>query len=603
MFTHKKSLKLSNRLSRFLFFLLLLNCFSSFSQNIHKADSLLHVLQHTNVSKKEQSILLESIAFYHPKLDTALYLTKQSLQLAIEIEDLILQAEAWEGMGLIEQRLGNSSQSLDAVFKALRIYESKKLKERQAASYNQLANIYLSDENYRLAIIYLKRATYIYENSLQKGNQALTILNLGEAYRLLGSLDSATTSFQQALKLNKSLQNKIIHSYSLGNLGMVYSTQNKHLAAKENLNKAISILTELEDPYSISIYMAELGKIYRKEKKWSLSEEKFLEALTIAKQNGLKEQIRDFSAMLVSFYEDQQMYKKALSYQRLYQVYQDSLVNKNNIQKIEQLKSGYEIDKRESKISLLNTINTNQKRTVILLIIGALLLLFFVSLLYLGNKKIKKTNQILFSQKNIITKREQEKALLLRELNHRVKNNLQMISSLLNLQSHELTGHPAKEAIMSGKYRVEALSLVHRKLYQEGLDTKIRVKEYIEELVLGLFHGYDVKFKPDFEIDDISINIDMAIPLALIINELIINSLKYAYKNIDHPILKIVMSQKSNDSLDVQIIDNGIGFTAIKNKKNSFGIKLITSLIEQLEGSIEKLNNKGTHWRMNIKIA
>lgn len=603
MLTHKKSLKLSNRLSRFLFFLLLLNCFSSFSQNIHKADSLLHVLQHTNVSKEEQSILLESIAFYHPKLDTALLLVKQSLEVAIEIKDPILQAGAWEGIGLIEQQLGNSDQSLNATFKALRIYESLNLTERMAASYAQIASYYLSDTNYPIAISYLKKTKDIYSQSENTSNLALTIINLGESHRLANHLDSAVTNFQQALRINKTIKNKTIQGYSLGNLGMVYSTQNKYIIAKKNLNEAITIFSDLKNYYSTSVYLAELGEIYAKEKEWNLSEEKFLEALKMAKQNGLKEQIRDFSAMLVSFYEDQQMHKKALSYQKLYQVYQDSLVNKNNIQKIEQLKSGYEIDKRESEIGLLNTINTNQKRTVILLIIGSLLLLLFVSLLYFGNKKIKKTNQILSSQKNIITKREQEKALLLRELNHRVKNNLQMISSLLNLQSHELTGHPAKEAIMSGKYRVEALSLVHRKLYQEGLDTKIRVKEYIEELVLGLFHGYDAKFKPDFEIDDISINIDMAIPLALIINELIINSLKYAYKNIDHPILKIVMSQKSNDSLDVQIIDNGIGFTAIKNKKNSFGIKLITSLIEQLEGSIEKLNNKGTHWRMNIKIA
>src|SRR5690606_1197403 len=154
---------------------------------------------------------------------------------------------------------------------------------------------------------------------------------------------------------------------------------------------------------------------------------------------------------------------------------------------------------------------------------GVFSLIIFMCLLYSGNKKIKKINKELSYQKDIISKREKEKALLLRELNHRVKNNLQMISSLLSLQSRELNGHPAKEAIISGKYRVEALSLVHRKLYQEGLDTKIKIKEYVEELVLSLFHGYNTKFKPKFKIANISVGIDIAVPLALIINELTTN--------------------------------------------------------------------------------
>jgi len=175
---------------------------------------------------------------------------------------------------------------------------------------------------------------------------------------------------------------------------------------------------------------------------------------------------------------------------------------------------------------------------------------------------------------------------------------------LLNLQSRELTGHPAQEAILSGKYRVEALSLVHRKLYQEGVDTKIPLKEYIQELVLGLFEGYNAKFSPSFAIADMSIGIDMAIPLALIINEMVINSLKYAYKDIEEPLLKIVMMQETTEYLHLQVIDNGIGFTKNNNEqKNSFGIKLITSLVEQLEGTLERINTKGTHWEMKIKLS
>ncbi|KAA1247924.1 tetratricopeptide repeat protein [Aquimarina sp. RZ0] len=596
--------KNSIKIKQVLFLSLFLIFNTSFSQTTKIVDSLITVLKVKTLSKKERSKSLSLLAFNHQDLDTALFLAKQSLKIAAEIKDPLLQGNALEEISHVERRLGNNSKSFEASLKALKIYESLKLIEHQSASYAQLASNYISDKEYKMAILYLKKSLDIYSNSDNLKNYAITTLNLGEAYRLAGHLDSATTCFRQTIKYNDQIKNELISGYSLGNLGMVYAAQNEFGIAKKSLDTAILTLGKLGDLYSTSIYLAELGEIYSKQKKPELAEKKYLEAMKMAKEAGLKEQIRDFSAILRSFYEERQAYEKALLYQKMFQTYQDSLVNKENIQKIEQLKSGYEIDKRESKIALLNTINTNQKFAVVSLIIGVIILLLFAYLLYRINKKIKRTNIILSDQKEIITKREQEKALLLRELNHRVKNNLQMISSLLNLQSHELTGHPAKDAIVSGKYRVEALSLVHRKLYQEGVDTKIMMKEYLEELVLGLFHGYDAKFNPHFDIINIGIHVDVAIPLALIINELVTNSLKYAYKKTKHPTLQIIVLKEVEDYLHIQIIDNGIGFDIKKSgENNSFGIKLITSLVEQLEGVIIQKNSKGTHWDINLKIT
>lgn len=577
---------------------------TSFSQNKQIADSLIGVLKTRELSKKEHSKLLNSLAYHHPKIDTALFVAKQSLQIAVEIKDPVLQGEALEEISNIERRLGNNSVSLQASLKALQIYESLELKERQAASYGQLASNSVSDEDYPSAISYLKKAQGIYKNSDQIENETIILVNLGEAYRLAGYLDSASTCFKETLTRSMLKEDGIIKAYSQGNLGMVYAAQGKLDAAKTNLNEATAALIQLGDPYATAVYTAELGEVYQKEGKLRAAEEKFLQALTMAKQAGLKEQIRDFSVILSHFYETSGNYGQALEFQKLYQVYQDSLVNKENIQKIEQLKSGYEIGKRESEIDLLHTINTNQKYLVIILGTGAFLLLLFAYLLYRVNSKVKKTNQVLLFQKAVIEKREEEKALLLRELNHRVKNNLQMISSLLSLQSRELTGHPAQEAIMAGKHRVEALSLVHRKLYQKGLDTRIKIKDYIEELVLGLFYGYGATFKPGFDIADISVKIDTAVPLALIVNELVTNSLNHAYKNIANPVFNVKMTQEIEDRLLLQISDNGLGFsTAEKEKVNSFGIKLITSLIEQLEGTFEQLNVNGTHWKVHVKIT
>lgn len=569
-------------------------------QDSRKADSIIKRLNNQNLSEKEKVRNFILLSYYHPNIDSAKLIAEKSYRLAVKLKDTILQAQALEEISGIENRIGNNTKSIKATLEALRLYERMGMSEKQGASYVQLANNYMSQESYLEAIKYLKKADSIYEVSDKFGNQIFTILNLGEMYRLEGYLDSAKVSFENVLVLNKKINNDLVQSYSLGNLGMVYNTQDTLGLAKTHLQDAIRILRELGDTYATSVYLAELGEVYQKKDSIRAAEENYLEALDMAQKAGLKEQIRDFSKKLTQFYEGQNNYNKALAYQKLFQVYQDSLVNKANIQEVERIKAGYEIDKRESEIGLLNKVNTNQKYLLWALGSGVLATLIFLHLLYKGNQKVKKANTTLSEQKEVITQREQEKALLLRELNHRVKNNLQMISSLLNLQSHELTGHPAKAALEAGKDRVEALSLVHRKLYQEGAETRIFLKEYIEELVLGLFHGYNARFKPKFELPDTSISIDTAVPLALIVNEIIVNALKYAYKGVAKPSLSLKVSQV-DAILDIHIKDNGKGFTTKESKKkNSFGLKLINSLIAQLEGSIKKKDSHGTHWVIQL---
>ena len=574
-----------------------------FSQNARKADSLLYELKNSNLSKKERAKLLTDIAFWHTKLDTALILAKEALGITQEIDAPFLEAGAWEEIGGIEHALGNKTLSLKATLKALKIYESLGLQEEQAASYAQLANSNMADSNYESAIQYLTKAKEIYKEKKKDAKLIYTTLNLGEAYRLANKIDSAKFNFIKVLKENKKLKDAIVQSYSQGNLGMIYNAQDSLALAKVHLKAAINTLKELEDSYATSVYLAELGTVYQKEGNLKIAEEKFLESLDMAQESGLKEQARDFSAKLTLFYEGQGDYLAALRYQKLFQVYQDSLVNKTNIKEIERLKAGYEIDKRESTIGLLNKVNTNQKHMVWTLGGAVLVTLVFLYWIFKVNKRVKKANVQLTEQKEIIGQREQEKALLLQELNHRVKNNLQMISSLLSLHSRELTGHPAKEALESGKDRVEALSLVHRKLYQEGVETRIALKEYLEELVLGLFHGYNASFEPTFELEDANVSVDTAVPLALIVNELVVNALKYAYEGVNHPSFALKLTTIDSNMI-VQIIDNGKGFTPREGeKKNSFGLKLIRSLTEQLEGTVKKMDGDGTHWQVQLKVA
>jgi tetratricopeptide (TPR) repeat protein len=369
----------------------------AFGQTQLKADSLITILEREDVSQKDQARLSSAIAYHHPIPSQSLHYAKQSLQIAQDLKDQELEAEAWEELSHVEFRLGNNTKSLEATYKALTIYEHLNLAERQAASYEQIASNYISNEDYSEAISNLIKAREIYKHKTNKTNYALALINLGEAYRLSNALDSASVQFKEVLNINSTLKNEMILAYASGNLGMVNSAYGNNFEAKQGLNTAIKILNATGDPYSSSIFLAELGNIHVKEGDFNSAETKYTEAFHLAKSNGLKEQIRDFSDVLAVFYEEQKAYDKALKFKKQFQIYQDSLINKANIQKIEQLKAGYEIGLREKEIKLLRELNENRKKLTMVLVIGSLLLGLVLYLLSKANKKLKRQKALIAS--------------------------------------------------------------------------------------------------------------------------------------------------------------------------------------------------------------
>ena len=177
-----------------------------------------------------------------------------------------------------------------------------------------------------------------------------------------------------------------------------------------------------------------------------------------------------------------------------------------------------------------------------------------------------------------------------------------MVASLLNLQARQLKGHPAAEALLSGKLRVEALTLIHRKLYRDDIDTTINISNYIEELSENLVMNFGQEFQLKRDLEPADVNIEKAIPLGLIINELITNSLKYGSSENQFPLLSISLN-KHNDEMIIAISDNGKGLPPGFDwkKSDSFGLKLVHSLIGQLNGNIDYIYENGSKWKICIK--
>jgi two-component sensor histidine kinase len=198
-----------------------------------------------------------------------------------------------------------------------------------------------------------------------------------------------------------------------------------------------------------------------------------------------------------------------------------------------------------------------------------------------------------------------EKDILLREIHHRVKNNLQIITSLLNLQSRYVKDEPTLAAIRESQNRIKAMALVHEKLYQAENIAQINLDDYTRFLGTGLIQFYGVKSRRitfTTDIGDINVDINMAIPLGLIINELISNSLKYAFPDREKGEI-FVSVLKENHTLSVLVKDDGMGIPADLDWRNteSLGLRLVISLVEQLDGTIELNRTGGTAFTIVVK--
>jgi len=208
-----------------------------------------------------------------------------------------------------------------------------------------------------------------------------------------------------------------------------------------------------------------------------------------------------------------------------------------------------------------------------------------------------------------IMKSLKEKEVLLREIHHRVKNNLQIISSLINLQSNYLEDEKTSETFKEIQNRVKSIALLHEKLYQSNDLSKINLADYIPQIALDLYKSYGVgpDIKLDIDIEDVLLDINKALPCGLIINELLTNSIKHAFSkertlSDKNDKIRINLQQKEN-IYQLIVSDNGMGYPDDLdiNKTKTLGLSLVNGLKDQLNGQIELKNKNGAFFKLTFQ--
>lgn len=240
------------------------------------------------------------------------------------------------------------------------------------------------------------------------------------------------------------------------------------------------------------------------------------------------------------------------------------------------------------------------------IILSVLALVFFIYLTVKNQLKIQTLHEQRISEKEhsekIIKKALEEKDVLMTELHHRVKNNLAVIAGLFSLKLDSIENEDARNVLMESRNRVRSMALIHNRLYKSSNFADVHFDQYVHELINEVKLSYPAisnSVAINLNIDNIILNVNTAIPCGLILNELLTNCYKHAFKGRTNGAIHIWFT-KSNNHMTLIVRDNGVGLPPDYEKRESLGLTVIQSLSEQIEGDYKFSNDNGTCFELNF---
>ncbi len=564
----------------------------------------------TNLSKSTEShsLLAESyktLGIWHylkSNNDSSHSYLDSAYSLYAMLNDDLGRAEVLKNRAFLIQKSGDIEATVDLFLQCLKTYQSLNKPYEVGQINANLGNSYFRLEAYETAKEKYLQSLRVFNDSDEATESDIggTFIALGNTYKALLNYDSSEYYYQAAIRTFDGKQ-QLAMAFIFNNLAGLYQLQNKLDSAEHYFIKSIEIKKKLGHERGYISSVKNLSEILRAKQDYSKAlsyiKDAYDKALVI-KDSFL---IRDIHIELAEVYHNLGEYEKSNNYFRGFIQLNSKLSGLEKTQIISEMEEKYENEKNTKRITELELQNQQAKNERNLYIFGALTLVLVVFFLSVQIHQRKKNSRLLKYKNDQISIALSEKETLLKEIHHRVKNNLQVVSSLLNLQAGDLTDEAA-DAIKEGQLRVKSMALIHQKLYQENDLKGIEVQGYLENLVTELFTSYGTNTDQiHYEVDakKLKLDVDTLVPLGLIMNELITNSLKYAFQKSSKGLLSIYMKEE-NDKLKVTISDNGVGMDTTNSNSTSFGWKMIKSLCRQLKADMDIVTSAGTKVTLTV---
>jgi two-component sensor histidine kinase len=503
----------------------------------------------------------------------------------------LLTGVAYQDQGYYELAIENLQQ-------ARRIYEHMNYYSRLAYALNYLGGVYFDLYEFEKSLVYYKSALRLHEQNSDPWGVAIICRLMGRIYSARNESDSAEYYYQKSLGIALKLNDRNGEMYSRRFLGSQYLANKQYPEAMHMFQESLKLANENNNPKEIVNSLYDIGVLYKNQQMLDKSATYFLMSIRLADSLKLHYEKMIACKSLSNVYERKKDFNHALLYYKQYKTVSDTIFSEKKRKNMDELQLKYETEKKNNEINKLRLEEVNQeakmKHQKILnysLIIGISLVFLIVLVLWNSNNQKKKANK--------------EIETLLKEIHHRVRNNLQTISSLLSLQSSYITDNRIKDAVKEGQNRVKSMALIHQMLYQQERLSRINFREYLVQLAEAISESFmTIPEKVEYQVhcEPVELDVDTAIPLGLIVNELLVNAHKYAFSETNKGVITILLSQTEKDRYTLKIKDNGKGMPGnIKfEETNTLGLKLVSLLVRQIRGEIKYHVNKGTEFTIEF---
>ncbi|MDB9721217.1 tetratricopeptide repeat protein [Winogradskyella sp.] len=528
-----------------------------------------------------------------------------------DLEKLTIQkARASINIAKIYETQGKYKKSLQKYQEALTICIDNNLIGFLSSVYEGLGDVNLNIREYKMARKNYENALQFAEKLSNVKREIQSLRKLGIINQELGNLTIAIHYFKKGLQIASNNEVPDLKAKLMSNLAKISLKQKKTKEALEYILKAVALFEKHDIKENLDVSFNITAQVYKKLNQINNSKTYFLKSYNIAKKNKNISALVDASEGLALIFENQNNQEKSLFYYKEFITYSNQKRNEDQVKevikmelninyrnkviadslsKINEIKNlKVEYDKKEAKSKLQSYIAYSG--------IGALSLIL-LSMLYFFKQK-KKTAAALSYKNEIISQALKDKEVLLKEVHHRVKNNMQTVSSILYLKSINTKDKLAKEVLIDSKNRIDTMKLAHQKMYQKGNYSRINIIEYCSDIKAS--HLDCIKTdKDEFTVngDEFTVHLEQAQAVGFVIHEFLINSIKHAWNKTQPKRVEISLTKK-NDEIQLVYLDNGKGLGRNFNFKTSktFGMKLIHSLVtRQLLGTIE-LRNTGVFY-------
>lgn len=497
---------------------------------------------------------------------------------------------------------GEFVQAIDYSLKALEAYKDKPVSWYYRNILINIAELFISVGNDKRAEQYLRENLNLLADDSPIMNSYI-YRDLGRIHRTRNNLDSAKYYFKRMR--NSISQSKFSRQFRSSDIYLAdcYIREGNIDSAKVLLYGGNSS-TEFEPASSMKLNFTSVeAKIHRAEGDLYKAKDAINSVLFVAEEKNLPlfyVQALKTAALIAKDLKDDDEYQRLVSQA---QIIEDSLFQINASHEIHNREADFNEEQQRIAMERMEKLDEQRKKQIRLYSLISVGLLGLATLLFFLFRNNKRKSELLSQKNDQISAVLSEKEVLLKEVHHRVKNNLQIVSSLLRMQSRDLNDPTAKAALKESENRIYSMALIHQDLYQEDDLRGIFMPDYVDNLIDNILNGMghqDKRVEWTKNIEAINLDIDTVIPIGLIINELLTNSMKYAFQDETNPQITVSLFEKDN-LLHLVVADNGNGKSVKSKDSTGMGTKIISALSKKLRGEmrIDKSNGYKTEFEFS----